>query len=73
MNDCLHYAERNVHQCWTCKNCVGHYQHSMTIRDTSCLERQINVVYPECKKFDVYLTHLYVSLCPYYERKENEE
>lgn len=69
----LHYAERNVHQCWTCKNCVGHCGEQMTVRDTDCLQRQIYVIYPECKLHNLYMTHLYVSLCPYYERKENEK
>lgn len=49
MSEPIHYAERNAHQCWTCKNRVGQVKHTISIANTDGIPSKLGVLLPECK------------------------
>ena len=81
MREPIRYAERNTHQCWTCKNRVGQVKHVMSMTDADSIPRKFVFLLPECRVADRGM--LWVNECPcpkyigsYGERKgggENEK
>lgn len=66
MPDKLHYAENGVHQCWTCRNCVGQKEFVWNVTDAESVDRKIIFVLPECKVADRYMTWVTQDPCSHY-------
>lgn len=63
------YEKENVKQCWSCAHQVG-----QSAPDAYCsFEKERNnieyLVFPECDKLELYMTHVNQNPCPYYQRK----
>lgn len=67
-NRCIErYTDRNVSQCWSCKNCVGSIDAEAVF---NLGEKKRKVLLPECCVADMYITSVDYNPCPYYGRKE---
>ena len=58
----LHYAERGVHQCWTCANHISNQAFYLTIDTTGYNSKELLFLLPECKVADRYM--LYTTSVP---------
>ena len=68
----LHYAENNVHQCWSCKRRCGAYEVTGVIRRGSELIH-IPVLLPECEVAQRYMTYVQRCPCHKYMKEEDDE
>ena len=69
----IHYAEKNVSQCWSCKNCIGQKEFNT---DLSGKLDIIPVLLPECRVTEKYMLFVYEMPCGHFEaigRKNNAE
>jgi len=66
MADKLHYAENGVHQCWTCRNCVGQKEFLRAVVDADCIAREMIFILPECKVASQYMTWVAEFPCSKY-------
>lgn len=62
------YAEKNVHQCWSCKRRVG--QKEVTGVIVGYPLNHISVMLPECEVAEQYMTWVAQCPCGKYERRE---
>ena len=58
----VRYAERNTHQCWTCKNRVGQIEQVISVMDADSIQRKIVFLLPECRVVGSGM--LWVNECP---------
>lgn len=64
----IHYAEKNVAQCWACKNCIGQKKFNAGILMESYITTAENgVILPECRVADRYMLFVNELPCPYFE------
>lgn len=62
----LHYADNGVHQCWTCRNCVGQKEFLRFVADADSIDREMIFILPECKVTGKYMTWVAESPCSKY-------
>lgn len=62
------YAEKNVHQCWSCKRRVG--QKEVTGVILGCPLNHISVMLPACEVAEQYMTWVAQCPCEKYDRIE---
>ena len=67
------FTMNNVGQCWSCKNCIG----SKKVRRVKAIVdfrpalygkvySNVEVILPECKVMNLYMTHVYHNPCDSY-------
>lgn len=63
----LHYAEKNVAQCWACKNCIGKKEFRADMREDRYFSpKETRVLLPECRVTDQYMTFVHELPCPHF-------
>ena len=64
----IHYAEKNVAQCWACKNCISQKEFRADMRkDIYIPSKETRVLLPECRVTEQYMTFVFELPCPHFE------